>query len=100
MNTNPRRSTSDYTVGWICALPTELAVAEAMLDEIHPALPLPPNDHNAYTLGEIRGHNVAIACLPSGEYGIASAATVAVQMQATFGCIRYSLMVAIGGHHR
>ena len=29
---------NDYTVGWICALETELAASQAMLDEEHPDL--------------------------------------------------------------
>ncbi|KAJ5876446.1 NACHT nucleoside triphosphatase [Penicillium soppii] len=53
-----------YTIGWVCALPKEQTAARAMLDEEHEPLPTPRNDHNAYTLGSIRGHNVVIACLP------------------------------------
>ena len=67
----------DYMIGWVCALPLEMAAAEAMLDETHPDLPSDLNDHNTYTLGKICAHNVVIACLPSGVYGTASAATVA-----------------------
>ncbi|EAW10814.1 ankyrin repeat domain-containing protein [Aspergillus clavatus NRRL 1] len=33
-----------YTVAWICALPLEMAAAEAMLDEKHPELPTSPGD--------------------------------------------------------
>jgi hypothetical protein len=46
-----RFSHDDYTVGWICALPLEMAAAEAMLEEIHPSLPHSVNDHNVYSLG-------------------------------------------------
>jgi hypothetical protein len=35
------------------------------------------NDNNDYTLGVIGGHNVVIAVLPDGEYGISSATSVA-----------------------
>jgi nucleoside phosphorylase len=87
----------DYTVGWICALPLELAAAKAMLDEIHPALPNPLNDHNTYTLGHIGTHSVVVACMPSGVYGNISAMTVAHQMMSTFRSIRFGLMVGIGG---
>jgi nucleoside phosphorylase len=87
----------DYTVGWVCALPLEMAVAKAMLDEIHPDLPTSSNDQNTYILGRIRAHNVVIACLPSGVYGTTSAATVAIQMLSTFKSIRFGLMVGIGG---
>ena len=87
----------DYTVAWVCALPLEMVAAKAMLDEIHPDLPTSSNDQNTYVLGKIRAHNVVIACLPSGIYGTASAATVASQMLFTFRSIRFRLMVGIGG---
>jgi ankyrin repeat protein/nucleoside phosphorylase len=90
---------SDYTVGWVCALPVELAAAKAMLDEEHPDLERDPtdNDENLYALGSIGGHNVAIVCLPAGRIGNNPAASVATQMRATFKNIRFGLMVGIGG---
>ncbi|KAJ5634700.1 hypothetical protein N7528_002542 [Penicillium herquei] len=87
----------DYTVAWICALPLEMAAAVAMLDERHRDLPAKANDSNTYILGRIHGHNVAIACLPSGVYGTTSAAIVGIQMQSTFESIRFGLMIGIGG---
>ncbi|KAH8621003.1 hypothetical protein IG631_24345 [Alternaria alternata] len=89
----------DYTVGWVCALPVELAAAQEMLDEEHPDLEHDPadNDENLYALGSIGGHNVAIVCLPAGRIGNNPAATVATQMRATFKKIRFGLMVGIGG---
>jgi nucleoside phosphorylase len=45
-------------------------------------------------LGE---HNVVIAVLPDGEYGISSAASVARDMLHSFPNIRIGLMVGIGG---
>src|SRR5436190_5971587 len=90
-----RLSHQDYTVGWICALSTELTAAMAMLDEEHPALPRPPQDNNTYTLGRIGGHNVVIACLPAGQTGNNSAATVASQMRYSFMSIRFGLMVGL-----
>lgn len=87
----------DYAVGWICALPKERAGATAMLDERHGDLPKPTGDKNAYTLGSIGKHNVAIACLPKGRYGTNSAATVAAQMAHAFPSIKFFLMVGIGG---
>jgi nucleoside phosphorylase len=86
-----------YTVGWICALPLEMAVAKATLDDIHNDLSVPPNDHNAYTLGRIGPHNIVIACLPSGVYGTISAATMAAQLLSSFKSIRFGLIVGIGG---
>jgi nucleoside phosphorylase len=87
----------DYKVGWICALPVEMAVAVAILDERHDKLPQSSTDHNTYQLGRIGAHNVAIACLPAGSTGTTSAAVVASQMLSTFTSIRFGLMVGIGG---
>ncbi|KAF7590220.1 hypothetical protein BBP40_003151 [Aspergillus hancockii] len=92
-----RLSHEQYTVGWICALPLEMAAAIAMLDETHEDLPVNPNDNNAYTLGRIGKHNLVIACLPSGQYGTTSATAVAVQLLSSFQSIRFGLMVGIGG---
>jgi nucleoside phosphorylase len=91
------RTHSDYTVGWVCALPKEQTAATAMLDHKHDDLPKPPNDHNTYTLGSIGKHNIVIACLPKGEIGTSSAATVATRMADTFPSIKIGLMVGIGG---
>jgi nucleoside phosphorylase len=87
----------DYTIGWVCALPIELAAAVEMLDEEHDDLPQDSNDTNLYTLGRIGKHNIVIACLPAGQTGTNSAATVAVQMKSKFVSIQFSLMVGIGG---
>ena len=87
-----------YTVGWICAVHTEYVAAQAFLDKEHGRPEeLSPNDNNDYTLGEIGGHNVVIAVLPDGEYGISSAASVARDMLHSFPNIRIGLMVGIGG---
>ena len=86
----------DYTVGWICALPTEMAAAEGMLDREHPDLPQSRHDMNQYSLGKIGEHNVVIACLPSGMYGTTSAAVVARDKQSSFPSLRFGLMVGIG----
>jgi nucleoside phosphorylase len=87
----------EYTVGWVCALPIELAAAQEMLDEEHEDLELDENDENLYSLGLIGGHNVVIICLPAGRIGNNPAASVATQMRATFKGIWFGLMVGIGG---
>ncbi|KAF1936656.1 hypothetical protein EJ02DRAFT_515694 [Clathrospora elynae] len=89
----------DYTVGWVCALPVELAAAQEMLDEEHHDLKRDPNDNdeNLYALGSIGRHNVAIVCLPIGRIGNNPASAVSTQMRATFKAIRFGLMVGIGG---
>ena len=90
-------SIDDYTVGWICALETELAASQAMLDEEHPDLPQAENDTNTYTLGRIGQHNVVLACLPSGTTGISAAATAARDLLRGFPRVRFGLMVGVGG---
>ncbi|KAK1480546.1 hypothetical protein CCUS01_16204 [Colletotrichum cuscutae] len=87
-----------YTVGWICALPTELAAARTFLDEQHPApKAVQRNDNNAYVLGTMGNHNVVIAVMPKKEYGIAAAATVAKDLVHSFPNVRIGLMVGVGG---
>lgn len=85
-----------YTVGWVCALPIELAAATEMLDEEHQDLPQDATDTNLYTLGRIGEHNIVIACLPAWT-GNSSTAGVVVQMKSKFTSIRFGLMVGIGG---
>ncbi|KAF4947133.1 hypothetical protein FSARC_14038 [Fusarium sarcochroum] len=88
----------DYTVGWICAILTEYVAAQAFLDEKHEGPEsVSTNDNNDYTLGRIGKHNVAIAVLPHGEYGISSAASVARDMLHSFPNVKIGLMVGIGG---
>lgn len=96
-NNNHVFTHNDYTVGWVCALPKELTAAIAMLDHQHPALSKPRNDSNAYTLGSIGPHNIAITCLPKGMIGNVPAATVASNLVTTFPSIKVGLMVGIGG---
>jgi nucleoside phosphorylase len=94
----PPLTNKEYTVGWICALPLEMAAATAMLDEEHgKPTRQDPNDKNNYTLGRVGQHNIIIACLPGGVYGTISAATVAIQMLSSFGSIKFGLMIGIGG---
>ncbi|KAL7815057.1 hypothetical protein V8C44DRAFT_325221 [Trichoderma aethiopicum] len=87
-----------YTVGWICAITSEYVAAQAFLEDKHenPEY-VSPQDNNNYTLGRIGRHNVVIAALPYGEYGLASAASVARDMLHSFPNVRIGLMVGIGG---
>ncbi|KAJ3547601.1 hypothetical protein NM208_g1444 [Fusarium decemcellulare] len=87
-----------YTVGWICAIHTELVAAMGFLDDRHTEpVGAPANDNNSYTLGRIGQHNVVIATLPHGQYGQTSAASVGRDMVRTFRNVRVGLMVGIGG---
>ena len=86
----------DYTVGIICALGLEMNAVRHVLDREHVNLPIKPNDSNIYILGEIKRHNVAIACLP-GSQGKSSAAIAATNMARIFPMVRYRFLVGIGG---
>ncbi|KAI0161991.1 hypothetical protein GGR57DRAFT_517444 [Xylariaceae sp. FL1272] len=88
---------SDYDVGWLCALPLELAASRAMLDVIHDSLPQGPEDTNTYTLGSIGRKNIVITCLPAEGMGLNNAAIVASHMRRTFPALYVFLMVGIGG---
>ncbi|KAL2820415.1 hypothetical protein BJX63DRAFT_418491 [Aspergillus granulosus] len=70
----PSLAPDDYTA----------AAARVMLEKTHTP-PQQLTDLNAYELGELNGHNIVIAYLPSGVYGTVSAAGV------------FGLMVGIGG---
>ncbi|GIK07769.1 hypothetical protein Aspvir_003437 [Aspergillus viridinutans] len=87
---------NDYTVGVVCAMGFEMSAVRYMLDDEHPRLPTKQGDSNLYVLGELSGHNVAIACLP-GTQGKGAAAIVANNMQRTFPSIKWRLLVGIGG---
>ncbi|KAK6330611.1 hypothetical protein TWF718_002808 [Orbilia javanica] len=87
-----------YTVGWICAMETEYIAAQCFLNERHEKPgSLSAHDNNHYTLGNIAGHNVAIAVLPDGEYGISSATAIVKDMLHSFPNIRIGLLVGVGG---
>ncbi|KAB8225646.1 nucleoside phosphorylase domain-containing protein [Aspergillus novoparasiticus] len=86
----------DYRIGWICALPKELTVAIAMLDEQHERLPASDRDDNTYVFGEIENHNVVISCMPLGMTGNAPAALVAKDLLYSFRHLQFYLMVGIG----
>jgi hypothetical protein len=68
----------DYTIGWVYALPIELAAAKEMLDDEYDELDHDANDSNIYTLSRISIHNVVLTCLLKGQTGMNSAAIVAI----------------------
>lgn len=97
-NRNKKRLTYNaYTIALICPLEVEMSATRYMLDEEHAPLPKPIGDTNQYILGQLSGHNVAIASLPEGYQGEISAATVASHMARTFPSIGLRLLVGIGG---
>ncbi|KAF2233436.1 purine and uridine phosphorylase [Viridothelium virens] len=92
-----RLRSTEYTVGLICALFTELSAVRGALDEEHEEVSHSINDSNTYTLGRMAGHNVVLACLPNGQYGTNPAAAVATALRFRFRSVRIGLLVGIGG---
>lgn len=91
-------SIEDYAIGWICALQEEYDAAARMLDaEFEGPDTAEVNDNNSYVFGRISEHNVVLGCLPGGQYGTNSAASVARDMVRSFPKLRFALMVGIGG---
>lgn len=79
-----RLQATEYTVGWVCALPVELAAAQEMLDEEHEALPQDNLDPNVHTLDHISDRNVVLTCLPEWQFGIGPAAAGATRVMSKF----------------
>lgn len=87
-----------YTVGWICAVQTEMVAALELLDEEYD----PPSwdsrhDNTVYAFGRVWDHRIVIASLPKGKYGTTSAAVVAKDMLRSFPSVKFGLMVGIAG---
>ena len=87
----------DYSVGWVCALKEEFALATNILNERHSNLQNLLKDPNVYSLGSIGKYNLVIVCLFMGDIGSNSAATIAMCMISTFPFIRFWLNVGING---
>ncbi|GJC94762.1 phosphorylase superfamily protein [Colletotrichum higginsianum] len=87
----------DFTIGWVCALPIELAAAVEMMDEEFDELPSQPTGSNIYSFGRIGSHNVVAASLPAGRKGMIQAAAVASHMRTSFPSLRFGVLVGIGG---
>lgn len=85
-----------YTVAVICAMSFEMSAVRYMLDREHPRPRNKDGDSNSYVVGELAGHNVALACLP-GTQGKGAAAIVTTNMARTFPSIKYRFLVGIGG---
>ncbi|KIV92686.1 hypothetical protein PV10_03958 [Exophiala mesophila] len=96
MPSSTRPKFTDYTIGWVCALPLELAASLLMFDERHEAPLIPYRDDQNYHFGRIGRHNVVLTCLPSSRTGTNAAASVARDMMRTFP-ISIVLIVGIAG---
>lgn len=86
-----------YTVGWICALQTELGAAIKILEKSYKKRFGDGNDRNVYVPGRIGSHYVVITALPMGWMGNNTAAMIATRMMIKFQNIQVGLLVGIGG---
>ncbi|WXC54083.1 hypothetical protein SNK03_000088 [Fusarium graminearum] len=89
-----------YAIGWIAALPLEFAAAKAMLEDVHSPperFEQNPSDDNLYTWGRVGVHNIVLALLPSGTFGVVAAAHTVAQLMSSLPHIRIGLLVGIGG---
>lgn len=92
-------NSASYSVGWIAAHPYARAAALMMMDEIHKEpkdFVQNGGDQNSYVWGRVSKHNVVIASLPAGQYGLVSAANTAGGMRSSLPHIRIGLLVGIG----
>lgn len=80
-------SREDYTVGWVCRLPVQVAAAKAALDRIHDNLPTDRDSDgdNNYILGNPQSHNIVIA-YPK-VYSKSSLADVTAQLHTSYPSI-------------
>lgn len=85
-----------YKVAIVCAIEFEMNAFRYMLDAEHPSLPRKEGDSNIYILGELKHHNIVLACLPGSQVK-GSAAIVVTHLVRTFPCIEWRFMVGIGG---
>lgn len=93
----PHKISESYTVGIICALHIELMAVRILFDTPHDNVKVPSTDTNSYAFGSMGQHNIVATCLPDGEYGTNSAASVASNMRRTFDRLQFCLLVGIGG---
>jgi nucleoside phosphorylase len=92
----------DFMIGWVSALPIELAAAIGAMDEKYSEpqvsqLPQGVEKTKLYTFGRIGPHKVVVACLPESLTGTGSAAAVASEMRRLFPRIRFWFLVGTGG---
>ena len=99
MTTSVRLPSTQYTVGWFCAIAeSEFIAAIQMLDHRHPQpMGLDGYDTNVYECGDINGHNVVITCMPPAIPGIVSAQKMIQPLDRSFPNLQIHLFVGIGG---
>ncbi|KAL4871516.1 hypothetical protein BDV12DRAFT_194279 [Aspergillus spectabilis] len=90
-------TSTDYTIGIICALHQELKALRILFDATTTGISISKHDQNCYVFGIMARHNIVATCLPDGEYGTNAAADVASNMKRSFPYLRLCLLVGIGG---
>ncbi len=85
-----------YTIGLIYVMPLDMNVITVMLDGESKLIPLPQGERNAYTLGRIGKHNVAVVGPPRGAQGTVAIADAVRNIQRTFKNMTLGLLVGLG----
>jgi len=78
-------------------LDCELNAARLLLENEHKSLDSAGGDPNNYILGDMEGHNIAIAYPGEGIKGESAATNVASNMLRTFEKIRFGFLVGVAG---
>ena len=87
-----------YTIAWIAPLEHDALAARSMLDNIHDDVKFPAGKSDDYTYfgGDINGHNVVVATIPSGHsHGVAAMASLARDIKAKFPDVLFGLLVGV-----
>jgi hypothetical protein len=87
-----------YTIAWIAPLEHDALAARNMLDNVHDDVKFPAgkSDDYIYFGGDINGHNVVIATIPSGHsHGVAAMASLARDIKAKFPDVLFGLLVGV-----
>jgi nucleoside phosphorylase len=66
-----------------------------MLDESYDSVD--KGGSSRYKYGRISEHNIVVACLPKGQMGTNSVATVAAELKSSFPSLCFGVLVGIGG---
>lgn len=93
----PNTQAADFHIGWICIMEKEFWAALDVLDERWAPDDksfLPPS---GYAYGLIGGHKVVINVPHTVKGGFVHASNITFQMKHKFPCIRFVLLVGIGG---
>ncbi|KAE8372114.1 nucleoside phosphorylase domain-containing protein [Aspergillus bertholletiae] len=99
IESTPRPSDHEFTIGWVCTLLKEYIASLQVLDDIYNETTPPSKEISRYyTLGRIGGHKVVISCCrPTDNFEPVSALRAMEEMKTRFTSMRFVVMVGIAG---